>query len=269
MSLIFLSHIHQEKDLALIVQKAIEDEFSGFVDVFVSSDGKTITAGANFLSRIENGLVDCVGAIYLISPKSITRNWINFELGAVWIRNHMSKTSTGIEIPTIPICHSGITPSSLPMPLINLNSVSASDPIHLKSVFQSIQKAVGGKGELKTDFEALSKSIIEFEQNYTIGDSLLKLFKLLEFNTGDISTLIAHSEQNKSFETFPIDVGFRDTQIFAQMKDLERNNLKKYITITMNTPALQFGANGTQNGGNVTISMDPKLILQFQHILKT
>src|SRR6478609_9608851 len=95
--LIFLSHIHEETELAQIIQAAIEDEFSGFVKVFVSSDGKSIPSGSNFLQRIEEGLINCVGAIYLISHSSLKRNWINFELGAVWIRNIISIRSIGIE----------------------------------------------------------------------------------------------------------------------------------------------------------------------------
>lgn len=107
--LIFLSHIHEDKALAALVKDALEDEFSGFVEVFVSSDGTSIPAGSNFLKRIENSLIDCVGAIYLISPISVKRNWINFELGAVWVRNVVSVRSGHAEIPTLPICHSGMT----------------------------------------------------------------------------------------------------------------------------------------------------------------
>ncbi|PTP70076.1 hypothetical protein CWO23_12785, partial [Vibrio splendidus] len=87
---LFLSHIHEERDLAVLIKTAIEEEFSGFVEVFVSSDGTSIPAGSNFLKRIEDGLVNCIGALYLISPVSVKRNWINFELGAVWIRNAIS-----------------------------------------------------------------------------------------------------------------------------------------------------------------------------------
>lgn len=270
MKLIFLSHIHQERALAKIIQEAIEEEFSGFVDVFVSSDDKTILAGSNLLKQIEDGLVNCVGAIYLISPTSLTRNWINFELGAVWIRNHMSKISTGVEIPTIPICHSGITPSKLPMPLINLSSVSASDPNQLKSVFQSIQKAVGvnGKGVLRTDFEALSKSIIEFEQNYTIGESLLNLLKLLKPTSADIFTLIKHSEENKFRSKVEIKAGFRDTETLNKIKQLETTTLKNHLSVTISSPGVNFGSNGAQNGGHATILIDPKLILQYQSLIK-
>lgn len=92
---IFLSHIHEESELALIIKEAIEAEFGGFVEVFVSSNGRSIPAGSNFLKRIEDSLINCIGAIYLISPKSVKRNWINFELGAVWIRNAMSIRNEG------------------------------------------------------------------------------------------------------------------------------------------------------------------------------
>ena len=163
-AIIFLSHIHEETTLAQIIQRSIEDEFSGFVKVFVSSDGKTIPAGANFLKRIEEGLTNCVGAIYLISPISLNRNWINFELGAVWIRNTISIKSGGPEIPVIPICHSGITPSILPMPLINLNVIQAGNSSQLELAFKSIQSAVGGSGALKTKFDTLAYSEVAREE---------------------------------------------------------------------------------------------------------
>ena len=124
--LAFLSHIHEESELAILIKKSLEDEFSGFVDVFVSSDGLSIPAGANFLKRIESSLSDCCAALYLISPQSVKRHWISFELGAVWIRNAIHIRESLAEIPTIPICHSGMTPGTLPPPLNNLNAIVAS-----------------------------------------------------------------------------------------------------------------------------------------------
>ncbi|EKA7356847.1 toll/interleukin-1 receptor domain-containing protein, partial [Vibrio vulnificus] len=148
MKQLFLSHIHEEKELAILIKEAIENEFSGFVDVFVSSDGISIPAGANFLKRIEDGLVGSIGAMYLISPKSVNRNWINFELGAMWIRNAMSIRGEGREIPTLPLCHSGMQLQNLPKPIDNLNAIVANQASQLEFAFRSIQAAVGGKGSL-------------------------------------------------------------------------------------------------------------------------
>jgi hypothetical protein len=181
--IVFLSHIHEERELAGYIKAAIEEEFAGFVDVFVSSDGISIPAGSNFLRRIENGLVNCIGAIYLISPKSINRNWINFELGAVWIRNVISLRNNEKEIPALPMCHSGIEPSSLPSPINNLNAVLANEPAGVMFALQSLQAAVGGRGTLKADIPALVAQVSGFEKKYTIDANVLRALEILGMGT--------------------------------------------------------------------------------------
>lgn len=177
---IFLSHIHEERELAVLFKRAIEDEFSGFVEVFVSSDGVSIPAGANFLKRIEDGLVECIAAIYLISPLSVNRNWINFELGCVWIRNSLSVRANGPEVPALPICHSGIKPSQLPKPIDNLNAIEGNQSSRLEFAFKSIQSAVGGRGVLRTDFDELARKVIEFERGYTKLKAVAEILYLLD-----------------------------------------------------------------------------------------
>jgi hypothetical protein len=176
--LIFLSHITEEKKLAKIIKDAIEDEFSGFVKVFVSSDGETIKAGQNFLKVIEDGLVDCIAAIYLISPISVQRSWISFELGAVWIRNTISQRKGDIEIPALPFCHSGMNFKDLPQPICNLNSIEANLSSKLEFAFKSLQMAVGGRGRLKTDFDALADQVVEFEKDYMLVDKVTTILEL-------------------------------------------------------------------------------------------
>lgn len=165
-SIVFLSHIHEEKEMALLLKNTIEDEFSGFVEVFVSSDGDSIPAGVNFLKRIEYGLLKCSAALYLISLRSIKRSWISFELGAVWIRSLQSVCGDNAEIPSIPLCHTGMTPEKLPPPLSNIDAVLATSSAGLTRVFRSIQTAVGARGRLKTDFDNLALAIQEHEREY-------------------------------------------------------------------------------------------------------
>jgi len=171
--LLFLSHVHEEKDLALLLKEALEAEFSGFVDVFVSSDGVCIPPGSNFLRKIEDGLVCCVGAMYLISPLSTRRHWVSFELGAVWIRNALNAANGGPQIPALPICHSGMSPGEMPAPLNHLNGIVASDPISLEAAFKSLQSAVGGRGALRTDFATLALDISETEKRYATEFAIL------------------------------------------------------------------------------------------------
>ncbi|NIF06644.1 TIR domain-containing protein [Chryseobacterium sp. Tr-659] len=269
MAKIFLSHIHDEKELALIIKKAIVEEFSGFVEVFVSSDGESITPGANFLKRIEDSLLECVGAIYLISPKSVKRNWINFELGAIWIRNSLSIQNGGPEIPAIPVCHSNIVPSSLPMPLTNLNAISANNSAQLELSFRSIQIAVGGKGNLKTDFDALAKSINEFEQVYTIGDSLVKLFKLFNGNYSQMNDLINLAHEQKDLDTIDLSLGMTDANIIKEVINIEKGNLKEYISVHTTNNGIYFSPSGSQNAGQLMIKIAPKIIIKFESLLKS
>ncbi len=267
-ALIFLSHIHEEAILAQTIQKAIEEEFSGFVEVFVSSDGKTIPAGANFLKRIEDGLINCIGAIYLISPTSVKRNWINFELGAVWIKNSISLKNSGPEIPTIPFCHSGIIPNMLPMPLTNLSSIQANNSSQLELAFKSIQTAVGGKGNLKTDFDSLAQSIIAFEKQYTLGDSLIKLFKLIGINNSEMNQVITQCESLGKGNNMKIQLGFRDNTLFKELKDLETKSLNGHISVSMQSAGLAFGTQGAINGGEITFDIKTDTVIDFEKELR-
>lgn len=262
--LIFLSHIHEESALARLVKQALEDEFSGFVDVFVSSDGTSIPAGSNFLKRIEDGLVGCIGAIYLISPASVKRNWINFELGAVWVRNIMSLRDGKSEIPTLPVCHSGLTPGGLPAPLNNLNGITANQASQLEFALRSIQAAVGGRGALKTDFDALAAQIIAFEQQYTLGANLTKMLSLLG---GDKRLLVQHCEQQPPGTRTTIDCGFVETNSVQAIKAFEANELKGHIQVTVDMPGTSFGPLGAVNGAQVKIGIPVSLVLQFRELL--
>lgn len=105
--IVFISHVTEEKELAIKTKELIETSFLGMIEVFVSSDEHNVSLGQKWLDNITNSLKTCAIEIILCSPKSISRPWINFEAGACWIR----------DIPVIPFCHSGMIPSKLPMPL--------------------------------------------------------------------------------------------------------------------------------------------------------
>lgn len=226
--LIFLSHIHEESEMAGLIQMAIEEEFAGFVKVFVSSLGDSIPAGANVLKRIESGLIECVAAIYLISPESIKRSWINFELGAIWIRSCVSQNTGGPEIPALPFCHSDMTFALLPQPISNLNAIEASKSASLESAFRSIQIALGVSGvKLRTDFNNLAKKISELEEKYTINTKLQRAFTILGRRPNPAK--VKQGAPGK----FHIELGFIEQAKFDQAAPLIPNPLKNDIQIKM------------------------------------
>jgi hypothetical protein len=264
---LFLSHIHEEADLAKIIKETIENEFSGFVEVFVSSDGSSIPAGTNFLKRVENELINCVGALYLISPESVKRNWINFELGAVWIRNAISIKNDNTEIPTIPICHSGITPKELPMPLLNLNAVNGNSSTELKFVFSSIQKVVRGKGVLKTDFDELADKISRFEKKYTIGEQLVSIFHMINFDKIQINDLI-NFMNIQSDVIVEIDIGFTEKTIIWELEKRQKE-LKGLFYITHESVrAYLDDGKGIIEGAKSKIQISKTFVIEYESLLK-
>ncbi|WP_204371520.1 toll/interleukin-1 receptor domain-containing protein, partial [Burkholderia multivorans] len=197
--LIFISHIHEEGALAKLFKDTIETEFGGFVEVFVSSDhegiarGPGIAAGSHFVEAVESGLVNCIAAFYLISPKSVRRPWVNFELGAVWCRGAVQKASGGDRIMALPVCHSGVTPSGLPAPLNALNAISATRASDLEFAFESLQRTLGVSGSpLRTDFQNFAASAKRFEDLYTIGEVLARNLHETLTVRDDVQSLIDH-----------------------------------------------------------------------------
>lgn len=70
---IFISHIGEEVDAAVRIKEAIEKDFLGMVQAFVSSDGKSVAAGEQWLTSIDTALRESALLLILCSPASVTR----------------------------------------------------------------------------------------------------------------------------------------------------------------------------------------------------
>lgn len=82
--IIFISHIHENSEIALELSKFINDKFLGIFDVFVSSDGASIRAGDNWSGKIEEALNNSDLIIAIITEESLERKWIYFETGGAF-----------------------------------------------------------------------------------------------------------------------------------------------------------------------------------------
>jgi hypothetical protein len=105
-------------------------------------------AGEEWLKSIESALKECSILVVLCSPTSISRPWINFEAGAAWMR----------AIPLLPICHDGLTPGDLPMPLSLRQGVALHDAEGLKRVYARVAAVLGCQIPGR-DFEQLSQQL--------------------------------------------------------------------------------------------------------------
>jgi hypothetical protein len=104
---VFISHISEEKDVALKLQTLIRSAFSDAFDVFVSSDPQSLGGGEDWYHHILANLSKAQIILILLSPESSERPWINFEAGV----------GKGKNAVVIPLAFRGLSFDSLDYPL--------------------------------------------------------------------------------------------------------------------------------------------------------
>ncbi len=154
---VFISHITEEAVLAELLKTHIVDDFLGLIEVFVSSDAESISVGDKWLNDVDKALKEAKIEVILCSDESVTRPWINFEAGAGWIKG----------IPVVPVCHTGMRPVDLPIPLNMLQAIEANDVGGLKRLYARLANELGAATP-KGDFEAIRKVVLDFEHDYGV-----------------------------------------------------------------------------------------------------
>jgi TIR domain len=145
---IFISHIHEECAVALVLKRWLDAMFPSRVTVFVSSAYEDSPLGRRWMNVIDRAVNKSRLVITLISPQSRDRMWINLEAG--WALGR------GIEI--LPICHSGATVDSLSRPYSDFGSAE----IESKEFPERLLQAVTHRLHLKHEFPVgLSKALGE------------------------------------------------------------------------------------------------------------
>lgn len=241
---IFLSHIGEERDLAGIFKRRIESSFLGLVDVFVSSDAESIGLGSNWLDRVTQGLRSCQAMLLLCSPVSIHRPWINFEAGAGWAR--------AIEV--APICHSGLRPVELPLPMSLLQGIEASDEAKIWQVFGMIARNLGSK-EPTLDVPGMVAEIRNFERRYLIEIQLGTHIRGLKSAAPSLLEFLAKLSPDI-------------TQVIQNVPEQLIVSAKPHLDALQESKALQYsygvmGIGFGQQGGNfgdLTISLSERLV---------
>ncbi|MEO8629838.1 MAG: toll/interleukin-1 receptor domain-containing protein [Betaproteobacteria bacterium] len=156
---VFISHVSQEAALAALLKNAIARDFPG-IDIFVSSDLGSIEVGTDWLPCIEHAINKSSVLIVLCSQDSIRRPWVNFELGAAWMRS----------IPIVPLCHTDLTPADLPMPLSVKDGLEANSSKELIRLYAVIARTMN-VAIPKEHLPCLAKQVAEFEAAYKAANT--------------------------------------------------------------------------------------------------
>ena len=146
---VFISHISEEKNVALVLKEWIDSTFLGHYNVFVSNDDDCINIGDKWLEQISNAIDESKVLIAICSAASMPRPWINFEIGCAYSK----------KIPIMPICHSGMTKSTLPSPISEFQGINLDSEESLERLFKGIAKNLDIKRLPKINYQDMLNEI--------------------------------------------------------------------------------------------------------------
>lgn len=134
---LFISHATSDGEFAEAVRQEIDKVFANGINVFSTSSPGAILAGNDWLSEIENRLNSAKAIIAIITPVSIERPWLWFEIGATWLNGRKG------DCRIYPLCAQEINLSDLPEPLSRLQALSLGKATDLKMLFEGLIKQFG------------------------------------------------------------------------------------------------------------------------------
>lgn len=158
---IFLSHVTEERNIAIALKQGIEKLYLNSVEVFVSSDKRSLRSGDKWLDKILEELKNAEIVLVLASLDSINRPWINFEAGGGWLLRRL----------VVPLCVKGMTASTLPEPLHSLQGINLEEKDDFINFFNDISYYCDLGVPKQSDVVVLHDEIVSLlEQPQTIID---------------------------------------------------------------------------------------------------
>ncbi len=134
---LFISHATSDAEFANAVKQEIEKVFANGVSVFCTSSPGAISVGTDWLADIESKLAVAQAVIAIVTPVSIERPWLWFEVGATWANGRSGACKI------YPLCAPEVSLSDLPSPLDRLQALSLGKSADLKLLFEALIKQFG------------------------------------------------------------------------------------------------------------------------------
>jgi hypothetical protein len=178
---VFISHITEEKAVALELQRYLKQTFGDIFPVFVSSDPQSIGGGRVWWNHIREGLKTAQVVLVFLSNESVTREWINYEAGV----------GDGAEACIIPVAIDNYSFNQLDFPLKGFQGRYAED---LEGIVSDIERETGltaapiDQKKYATDIAAATGGIVRRgitpEPYLEVRDGANPLLRFRVSNTG-------------------------------------------------------------------------------------
>ena len=251
---VFISHITEEAALAEIFKSHIHKDFLGLIEIFVSSDNTSISVGNKWLNDVDTALKAAKIELILCSQDSVKRPWVNFEAGAGWVKG----------IPVVPICHTGMRPVDLPIPLNMLQAIEAKDKAGLERLYARLAHELGSSAP-HGSFDVIEKEVQAFEHDYGI-------VRIVAGAVSSLITLLPDLEQ--VFISKPV-----HRQAQGDVPDILLDKMRPHLDLLQSRNMISYATGGnkivlgtTSGGGNMIelrIQIEAKYYQIADKVMKT
>lgn len=157
-AVVFVGHAETDKPIASLLKETIDRLLHKKVSVFVSSVPGVIGVGKDWLDEIETNLATAKIAIPIMTPTSITRPWIWFELGASWFKMRDGN------LLILPACVAELNKDQLPEPLGRLQAVSFGNREETVVFFDTICKEFGVEMDSKDEVDFFLSNLPKYSE---------------------------------------------------------------------------------------------------------
>ncbi len=130
---IFLSHASEDREFAVVLQKAIEDAFPGAFEIFNAFERDSIAPSDEWRDKLNNAVKESSLLLVLLTPNSIGKNWIYWESGGAYHRG----------IPVVPIVGVGCEVRHLPGPFREIQAVTLQSEDGLRRMMDRLAQLSG------------------------------------------------------------------------------------------------------------------------------
>jgi hypothetical protein len=200
---VFLSYCSAETRIGDFLREILVNDFIGLVNFFFASDFTSIPAGSRWLEDVIVGLRNAQLHVIVCSSHSIGRPWIHYEAGAARVRG----------IPIIPLCHGGLKPAQLPVPLSESEGGVLTEPATIRKLYMRIAGLIGSDVP-RVDFDKYSQDLRDLERD-------LESIRLHESSTGrTIENLEESSLRNPPCVLCVTSKQFRELGFMNQLQEI-------------------------------------------------
>jgi hypothetical protein len=151
---LFISHSHTDVEIIQLFENRLKTTFDGRVNVFVTALGDSIQPGEDWFETIQKTIQKTNIALFVLTPRSIERNWVWLEMGAFWQAHAEGR------LWMVPLLV-GLTPGEIPQPINRLQAVDLTDVSQLERFWYRLKERVGLPNTKNIKYPLLAKSLSE------------------------------------------------------------------------------------------------------------